>query len=115
MIGPNFFKPQKCGSIFHDACGYFAPSLLSRTIWFPSERKWETAKTTPAILRALNYGASFHFGDQGTFVLLQAKRDVIAQFGNRQQPPGVFSIRNGCEQIGLCFPPGAEGRFGRII
>ena len=31
-----------------------------------------------------------HFGDQRKNVALQAERHVVAQFGNRQQPPRVF-------------------------
>lgn len=48
-------------------------------------------------------------------ILPQTKRDIIAQFGNPQQSPRIFRLRNNFEQGGLRLPPGVAGGFDGII
>jgi Tfp pilus assembly protein PilF len=48
-------------------------------------------------------------------ILPQAKRHVVAQIRNGQQPPRVFRLRNNFEQVGLRLPPGVAGGFDRHL
>ena len=67
--------------------------------------------TCPEKLNAPDCAIRFHFGDERINVALQAERHVVAQFGNRQQPPPVFRITNRRRQVGICPRVIQPGRF----